>query len=333
MMKTIKEIGEFGLIKFLEEKNRDFLNKVVKGIGDDCAVLEKDQEYVFLVSTELFVEDVHFLKKKISPYELGIKVVNASLSDIAATGGNPLYLFTSISIPKDTELDYLKLLYKGIKKACLKYGVDLVGGDTSSSMDRTAINITVIGEAKKDRLIYRKGAHPGDLIYVTGYLGDSAAGLMFLKGELSIPQNTAKKLLKAHNIPCPKLDIGRLVAKHGLASAMIDISDGLIADLNHICEASNTGAIIYLENLPISQELLSIKELLPLPLHELALYGGEDYELIIVVPSDKALEFKNMCDRKGFPAYLIGNMEKEGGIKLAIDNKITSLEIRGYAHF
>ena len=332
-MKTIKEIGEFGFIRFLEERNRDFFNKVIKGIGDDCAVLKKDQKHVLLVSTELFIEDIHFLKEKSSPYELGIKVVNASLSDIAATGGNPLYLFTSIAIPKDTELNYLELLYKGIKEACTRYKVDLVGGDTSSSLGRIAINITIIGEAERDKLIYRKGAHPEDLIYVTGCVGDSAAGLMLIKEELSVPEDIAKKLLKAHNVPCPRLDIGTLVAKFGFASAMIDISDGLIADLNHICEASNAGAIIHLENLPISQELLSIKEKLPLSLHELVLYGGEDYELIIVVPPDKAGEFKKACDEKGFSVYLIGKMTKQKGIKLATDNKLVPLNIKGYTHF
>ncbi len=332
-MKTIKEIGEFGFIRLLEERNRVFFNRVIKGIGDDCAILEKDQESVFLISTELFIEDIHFLKKKSPPYELGLKVVNASLSDIAATGGRPLYLFTSIAVPQETGLDYLESLYKGIKEACKKYKVDIVGGDTSSSPDRIAISIAVLGEAKKDKLVYRKGAHPGDLIYVTGYLGDSAAGLMLIKEELSAPEDIAKKLVNAHHIPCPRLEIGNMVAEHGLANAMIDISDGLIADLNHICEASNTGAIIYLKNLPISQELACLKERLSFPLHELALYGGEDYELIIVVPSNKAPRFKRLCSEKGFSVYLIGRMVKEKGIRLALDNRHIPLTIKGYTHF
>lgn len=332
-MDYIDKIGEFGFIKFLLEDNKDSFYKVIKGIGDDCAVFEKDKEKAFLVSTEIFVEDIHFLKAKISPYELGIKVVNASLSDIAAMAGTPLYLFVSIALPRDTKLAYLTSLYRGIKDSCNKYKVHILGGDTSASPEKLVINIVVIGEAKKEQIIYRKGAKPNDLIYVTGNLGDSAAGLMLIKKEISVSKEVANKLISAHNMPSPRLEIGKLVSKYSLANAMIDISDGLVADLNHICEASNMGAIIYLENIPISSELESIKNILSISPYDLALYGGEDYELIIIVPQDKALIFESLCRKEGFSVYLIGRIVKEKGIKLILDNKCIPLDIRGYTHF
>ncbi len=331
--KTLTDIGEFGFIKILERENRVFFNKVIKGIGDDCAVIEKDKEDVFLISTELFVEDIHFLKQKIPPYKLGIKVVNASLSDIAAMGGRPLYLFTSISLPSDTELDYLDTLYKGIKDACLKYKVDIIGGDTSSSVHRTVINITVIGEMKREEVVYRSGARPEDLIYVTGYLGDSSIGLMLLKDEISIPEELRKYFIKAHTLPEPDINIGRLVASHRYASAMIDISDGLVADLNHICESSKVGAEIFLDKIPVSKQLISIKEKLPSPIYEYALYGGEDYKLIIVIRSEKKCEFESLVKKNGLVCYLIGKITEEKGIKAVSDKESTKLEIRGYVHF
>jgi thiamine-monophosphate kinase len=332
-MKTIKDIGEFGFIKLLEQENRDFFNKVVKGIGDDCAVLEKDENTVLLVSTELFIEDIHFLRKKTPPYELGIKVVNASLSDIAAMGGDALFLFSCISVSPDTKLDYMKDLYKGIKDACSRYKVDIVGGDTSRSLHRMAINVTVIGEMEKSRVVYRKGARPGDAIYVTGFLGDSAAGLRILKEELSVPEHAKRYLEKAHNMPEPDLKAGRLAAEHMLASAMIDISDGLVADLNHICEQSGTGAVLYLESLPISKELLSVQRYLPVSCQELALYGGEDYKLIVVVKAEKVDEFESLFKKHGLPCYRIGEITEEKGIKLVSHGRSSLLEVRGYVHF
>ncbi len=332
-LKTIKDIGEFGFIRFLEQENRDFFNKVIKGIGDDCAVVEKDEKNVFLISTEFFIEDIHFLRQKTPPYKLGIKAVNASLSDIAAMGGEALFLLSCISVPSDTELSYLRELYKGIKDACLKYKVDIIGGDTSRSLHRIAINITVVGEMEKDKVVYRNGAQPEDLIYVTGYLGDSAAGLMILKEELLAAEDVKKALEDAHNLPEPQLMAGRIVAEHRLANAMIDISDGLVADLNHICEQSGTGAVIYAEKLPISKELLSIQKDLTVSCQQLALYGGEDYELIIVVSPEKAKEFEMLFKKNNLSYYRIGKITKEKGIRLVSQGKSTPLEIRGYVHF
>ncbi len=332
-MNTIDEIGEFGLIEFLEQQNKVFFNDPIKGIGDDCAVIEKDDKSVFLISTELFIEDIHFLKEGTPPYELGIKSVNASLSDIAAMGGTPLYIFTSIGIPKGTELKYVKNLYNGIKNACISHKVDIIGGDTSSSINKIIINITIIGEARKDKVVYRKGAKIEDFIYVTGNLGNSAAGLMLIQGKISAPDHIREILIKAHNMPQAKLEIGRLVAENNLVNAMIDISDGLVADLNHICKASNIGAVIYFNDIPLSQELLSIKKALTKPVHELALYGGEDYELILIVPPDKVEALHKICKTKGLFIHLIGKMVENKGIWLLSNNRFMSLKPKGFTHF
>ncbi len=325
-------MGEFEFIRFLEGENSSFFHKeVIRGIGDDCAVIEKDKDSVILISTELFIEDIHFLREKTSPYKLGIKAVNASLSDIAAMGGVPLYLLSSVSVPKDIGMGYLEVLYKGIKYACSRYKVDIIGGDTSSSINRIAISITVIGKMEKRKVVYRKGARPGDLIYVTGYLGDSAAGLFLLKEEIDAPLDVKKKLIDSHNIPEPDILAGRIASEYEFASAMIDISDGLVADLNHICEQSNVGAILNLEDIPFSKELFSLKD--RLSIYELALYGGEDYKLIIIVRPEKRRDFEEIFKKRGILCFKIGEIKKEKGIKISSKEGIKELEIRGYEHF
>ncbi len=328
-MGSIKDIGEFGFIDYLKKRNRIFYHDPERGIGDDCAVFEKDKRKVFLATTEIFVEDVHFIKDKISPYELGIKVMNASLSDIAAMGGDPLYAFISLAADGDVEFSYLKDLYRGIKASCRRYKVDLIGGDTSSSPDRLVLNVTVIGEAEKGKVVYRRGAKPGDAIYVTGFLGESSAGLRIIKEGIKVDERIAKRLLKAHKRPIPRLEIGKIASRY--ADAMIDISDGLVSDLNHICKLSNVGAVIFKEKLPVSSFLKKLKSVLPI--YELVLYGGEDYELIVVVPQKKTEEFEIECKMKGYRIYRIGEITRERGIRMREGDRESSLEIKGFRHF
>jgi thiamine-monophosphate kinase len=309
--------------------------KLVKGIGDDCAVIGPYENKLFLITTDLLVEDVHFTWGKISPEHLGQKAVAVNLSDIAAMGGKALHLFLSLCIPKSSSIKDLHSIYGGIKTMCERYAVNILGGDTSASPDRLMINVSVLGEVNEKEVLYRDGARPGDDIYVTGTLGDSAAGLKLIKRELSAPEALAKALINAHNLPLPCMETGRMIARTRLASAMIDLSDGLLADLGHVCEASDVGANLYHSALPISPELETLSEVNDFDPHDLALSGGEDYRLLVTVPRKHASIFQKTFET-GQPArlYLIGEITKRKRITVLMPNGIEKQpDATGFEHF
>jgi thiamine-monophosphate kinase len=331
----IGDIGEFGFIRSIKDGCQFSSEKLIKGIGDDCAVVGPYENKVFLITTDLLVEDVHFISTKISPQHLGRKAVAVNLSDIAAMGGRPLHLFISLAVPESTKLGTLHAIYNGMKGICKDYRVNILGGDTSASLDRLVINVTVLGEAHEDEVLYRSGARPGDALYVNGTLGDSAAGLRLIKGELSAPEDISSPLMEAHDLPEPSLEAGQMIARSRLASAMIDLSDGLISDLRHICEASGTGAILSQTALPISENLKILAERNDFSPHGLALSGGEDYRLLITVPEKNSGAFQKMFE-KGVPCpvYHIGMITDNPGIKMVgPDGVERQLEIAGFDHF
>ena len=331
----IGDIGEFEFIRSITDGCRFSSEKLIKGIGDDCAVIGPYENKVFLVTTDLLVEDVHFILKKIQPEHLGQKSVAVNLSDIAAMGGRPLHLFLSLAIPESMRLDTLHAVYRGIKGICKRYRVNILGGDTSASLDRLMINVTVFGEAPEDEVLYRSGARPGDAIYVTGPLGDAAAGLKLIKEEFSAPEHLAHPLITAHCLPKPFLEAGRMIAQSRFASAMIDLSDGLLSDLRHICEASGTGAIISHAALPISENLKTLAEINKFDPHELALSGGEDYARLITVPLKKSGAFQKMFEKGVICyAYCIGEITEHKGIGMkGPDGVEEQVAVTGFDHF
>ena len=236
------EIGEFGFIESIKKECITSWEKVIKGIGDDCAVFGPFSGRFLLFTTDMLVEDIHFLKDGITPYQLGWKAVAVNLSDIAAMGGSPRAMLISIGIPVERNVESIQDLYRGMKDICEQYGVNIIGGDTVASPDRLIINVSLIGDAKEDEILYRSGAGPGDKIYVTGNTGDSYAGLKILRHEISCPQSVVEHFTRAHNRPEPLVEAGRIIATSHLASAMIDTSDGLLSDLGHICTESGVGA-------------------------------------------------------------------------------------------
>jgi thiamine-monophosphate kinase len=331
----IQDIGEFGFIRSIMDNCHFSSEKLVKGIGDDCAVIGPYGNKLFLITTDLLVEDVHFIWGKISPEHLGQKAVAVNLSDIAAMGGKALHLFVSICIPKSMRVKDLHSIYRGIKTVCECYRVNILGGDTSASPDRLIINVSVLGEVNENEIIYRDGARPGDAIYVTGTLGDSAAGLELIKKELSAPEALTNSLIKTHNLPVPCLEIGRMIARTRKASAMIDLSDGLLADLRHICEASDTGAKLYLSALPISQELETLSEINNFDPYDFALSGGEDYRLLVTVPRKHASSFQKTFETEGTShIYLIGEITKRNRITILMpDGLEKQIDAKGFNHF
>jgi len=279
-MTKIKELGEFGLIHRLSSRLKFRAPDSVLGIGDDCAVYPVKPGAYEVISTDALVEDVHFKLSTTTPEALGRKALSVSLSDIAAMGGTPKRVLVTLGIPKKISVAFLDKLYSGFNEICNHYKVELAGGDTVSSPKCFFINVSVIGEAK--RVFTRQGANPGDLIFVTGTLGDSSLGLKLLDKK-----GNHKFLKDRHLDPTPRVHEAGILARSKInITSMIDISDGLVQDLYHICKASKVGARIYEDQLPQSPEFsrfCKANSIAPLP-H--LLNGGEDYELLFTLPAD-----------------------------------------------
>ena len=280
---TLAELGEFGLI--------DRIRKMfpgpdgVTGIGDDCAILPQRSGQDTLVSTDLLIEGTHFLREDIPPYRLGWKSAAVNLSDIAAMGGRPTATFLSLALPADLSPDWVVEFLRGYGDISARFGAALLGGDTTLSPDRICINVAVLGECPSGTARKRSDAQPGDLVCVTGTLGDSAAGLKaILEG---IGRDTdVQALIDRHYLPQPRVAEGLQLAAAPGVHAMMDISDGIGSDLNHILEASGVGAEVDTGMLPLSPALQRVCAREGWDAVELAVSGGEDYELLFTVAPD-----------------------------------------------
>lgn len=289
----ISTLGEFGLIDRLTN-DIELVNKSsVKGVGDDCAVMEyKDTEV--LVSTDMLAEGVHFDLTYVPLKHLGYKAAVVNFSDIYAMNGHPRQITVSLAISRRFTVEHMEALYSGIKLACEIYGVDLVGGDTTSSKSGLVISVTCIGDAPKDRIAYRSGAKETDLICVSGDLGAAYMGLQLLEREkvASSGQNDFQPkfegkeyLIERQLKPEARRDIVEELEKAGIVpTSMMDISDGLSSELLHICKASGVGCRIYEDRIPIDYQTALMAEELNMNLVTAAMNGGEDYELLFTVP-------------------------------------------------
>lgn len=331
----LSEIGEFGFIESIRKRCTTSLGEVIKGIGDDCAVFRSSRGRVLLLTTDMLVEDIHFVRTTITPYHLGRKAIAVNLSDIAAMGGRPLVALISAAIPPDREVEEMQELYRGMKDICGRYTVDIVGGDTVASPEKLVINVSIVGDAREGQVLYRSGARPGEKIYLTGTVGDSSAGLNILKGQISPPQPLRDHFIRAHNEPQPLIETGKIIAQSRLATAMIDLSDGLISDLGHICQESGVGALLLSTRIPLSSELKKLANYEGLNALELALSGGEDYALLVTVPEKNAAKFEQVCrEKNSSPLFLIGEMQKEGGIRMMNEEgAVEKLGPKGFDHF
>jgi thiamine-monophosphate kinase len=327
----LTEIGEFGLIKVIEAvvAQADRGEGVVRGIGDDVAIIRSASGKVLLVTTDLLLEGVHFNLAHTDPVALGKKALAANLSDIAACGGIPTAFVVSLAIPVETEVDFVKALYEGMMEQAMQFNCSLIGGDTSRG-EKLMISITLLGEAKKEKIVYRHGAKEGDQIFVTGHVGDAALGLEQVKrGEQE------GYFIEQHLDPTPRVREGQEIARQGLATAMIDISDGLVADLGHMLEASRVGAQVHISKLPLSEQYRKAIEQYQSDRYQLALAGGEDYELLFTAPAERAQEIKKLATELGTPMTLIGEIvEASQGVKvLWEDGKAYPIEQKGHDHF
>ena len=289
----IATLGEFGLIKHLT-KDIEIQNEETRyGIGDDAAVLEIKEQQT-LVTTDLLMEGVHFDLVYTPLKHLGYKAAIVNFSDIYAMNGTPKQITVSLAVSKRFCIEDLEQFYDGLKLACQLHHVDIIGGDTTSSVTGLAISITCIGVADKNRIVYRNGAKETDLICVSGDLGAAYMGLQLLEREKAVfngeaevnPDFTGKEYLLERQLkPEARKDIIETLAKEGiLPTAMMDISDGLSSELMHICTQSNTGCRVYEERLPIDYQTAVMAEELNMNVSTCALNGGEDYELLFTVP-------------------------------------------------
>ena len=277
------EKGEFGLIEWIRKQVK--VPDGVLGIGDDCAVLPQRDGLETLVTTDMLVEGVHFLLEDIDPFSLGWKAAAVNLSDIAGMGGRPVGTFLSIALPKTLDDSLLEGFFEGYEAISDKFGCPLLGGDTTASLDRLCISVTVLGTCAAGVSRKRSAAQPGDLVCVTGPLGDSAGGLKLVLervGRSGCPAAPADEavLRERHYRPLPRIEEGMSLAATPGVNAMMDISDGIGSDLRHILEESGTGARVDVRSLPLSAELRAVCARRGWDPVGLAAGGGEDYELL-----------------------------------------------------
>ncbi len=324
----LKEIGEFGLIERISARVRRE-NGVRIGIGDDAAAFEPTAGLISLVTTDMLVEGIHFDLSLCEPASLGKKALAVNLSDIAAMGGIPRHFLLSLAVPNHINVEFLDAFVEGMLEMGDRFGVTLIGGDTSSVKAGLVISVTMIGEQSPGLIISRSGASPGDLIFVTGTIGDAALGLAMLKAGVREGPAIAR-----HLDPLPRVREGMMLAEASIPTAMIDISDGLLADLGHILELSRVGARLHLKELPLSDEYRDKQPLFSKDIFAFPLSGGEDYELLFTTPPAKVPLIKSVAEKTGTTVRTIGEISSSAGLSLlAPDGSEYQPERRGYDHF
>lgn len=335
----LEEMGEFGLIEKLTQSFKTKNKSTVKGIGDDAAVIASSEEQM-VVSTDMLVEGVHFDVTYVPLIHLGYKAVIVNLSDIFAMNATPKQITVSIAVSSRYSVEALEEIYRGIEKACEFYNVDLVGGDTTSSLKGLVISVTAIGTAPKDQLVYRSGAKENDLICVTGDLGGAYMGLQVLEREKAVfrensdmqPDMTGNEYVLERQLkPEARRDVVRTLNEMKIVpTSMIDISDGLASELMHIAKESKVGVQIYEEKIPIDYQTYKVAEEFNFNATTAALNGGEDYEMLFTI-SQKDFEVV-----KGIPDIsIIGHVadENAGVSMVSRGEQVIELQAQGWNHF
>lgn len=346
----IKELGEFGLIGHLTKDIKLKNESTKKGVGDDCAVMHYGDKET-LVSTDMLMEGVHFDLTYVDMKHLGYKSAMVNISDIFAMGGTPRQMTVSIALSKRFKVEDIEDFYEGLRMACDKWNVDIVGGDTTSSLTGLAISITVLGDADKDDVIYRSGAKDTDLICVSGNLGAAYCGLQLLEREKSVyymqlqearkknkdavvdfqPDFSGKEYLLERQLqPEARGDILKTLREAGVRpTSMIDVSDGLSSEIMHICKESDTGCRLFEKEIPIDYQTAVMAEEMNMNLSTCALNGGEDYELLFTCPIGDYEKVKELDDIR-----IIGHITKKelGTLLVTRDGQEFPLKAQGWQH-
>ena len=303
----LSELGEFGLIDRIRSRFPQPLPPDL-GIGDDAALLTPQAGRQIVVSTDLLAEGVHFERRFGSARLLGRKTLSVNLSDLAAMGAFPRWAFLSLAVPAGFPLDELEAFLDGFAEQAAEHGVVLAGGDTCGSRSGLVLSVTIMGEQRPERLVTRSTARPGDDIWVSGTLGDAALGLQLLLADQVRQEEAAQYVVARHLDPSPRCRLGLALAEAGLASAMIDISDGLLGDLGHICRQSGCGAELQLAQLPRSDQFEGLAAAHGDYPWQLVLSGGEDYELCFTAPPVHAASIRETAKTAGIPVTVVGKV-------------------------
>jgi thiamine-monophosphate kinase len=333
----LSEIGEEALIERLVREHHLPVSGegLVVGVGDDAAVLSVEgQDELLIVTTDMLIEGVHFRLDWIAPRELGWRAVAANISDVAAMGGIPTWTFVSIGLKPDTEISFVDALYDGMTEFARRFGSEVVGGDTNSARSETVISVTQMGRIEPETVTLRSTARVGDRILVTGHLGDSRGGLeLLLKHGSDEARRISRRLVSAHLTPIPRLAESRAAVGTGRVRAMMDLSDGLGADLPKLCKASGVGAVVHADKLPISDDLRRAAELLAMSAVELAASGGEDFELLMAVAPENVERVRKIVEaRYDLPVTEIGEFI-EGSVEIAHPDGSRKPLSGGWEHF
>jgi thiamine-monophosphate kinase len=331
----LKDIGEFGFIERISQGCLIRPDRIIQAIGDDAAAFFTDSGLVSLVTTDLLVERVHFLRDATTGFNLGYKSLAVNLSDIAAMGGTAREAFVSIAIPKDCSTDFLEDFYRGIKDLALEFNVNILGGDTTLSMVDLIINISVTGSVRKEELLLRNAAKPGDIIFSTGFVGDSRAGLYLIQNNIPADCRELEELFNSHILPRPFLREGRFLAEQDGVHAAIDVSDGLSSDIEHVAKESNVGVHLFTEKIPVSKNLIYFCKQNDFDPVEFAFAGGEDYTLLCTISPEKSDEVaRKYLKTFNSPLYPIGEITDPGKMVI-IDSAGRAKEFKpiGWDHF
>ena len=317
-MKDALSQGEFGLIDQICRQFGDLTHEGMTGIGDDCAILSQGHGRSWVVTTDMLVEEVHFLRAHISPFDLGYKSLAVNLSDVAAMGVAPCASFLSLALPAGLPEGWIEAFLEGYHALSVRYNVPLLGGDTTSSRDGLSISVTALGQGEDTHLKCRKDARPGDILFVTGRLGDSAQGLRdLLDGRWDSP------FIPIHHHPEPAVEEGVWLGSQSAVHAMMDLSDGLASDLRHILKTSRVKAEVSVEKIPTRVPV------------ELAVAGGEDYQLLCTVEAQEAPLVQQQFEaRFGRPLYPIGRIvEGEPVLIWRQNGQEIHPDWKGFTHF
>ncbi len=324
--KNINKLGEFGLIDFIKKHNTKpkSYHNVYLDIGDDCFSFNPHTKSKYIVTTDILIENIHFKRKWATAKQIGQKAIEVNVSDIASMGNaKPLYAFISLGIPKNTSVDFVKELFNSIKNTCDKYGIHLSGGDTVGAKDIT-ISVTLAGIC--DKPISRTGAKNGDLIFVTGTFGDSVAGLEILskaKKNLTVSEKT---LIKKHLVPQARLKEANLISKAIKVTSMTDSSDGLFKSIELLTE--NKGAVINMEKIPLSQNLIKYTNKDYNKLYNCALFGGEEFELVFTINKKDKTKLEKLLPNVTCIGYI-----NNGKVAYLQNGKPKKVKYNGYKHF
>lgn len=335
MNMNIKELGEFGFIERIAPQFAPFIKEGTTGIGDDCAIIPFGKENL-LVTTDLLVEDIHFLKSGITPFNLGYKSLAVNVSDIAGMGGYPTATFLSVAIPPWADVEFLDEFMRGYRELSGRYNLPLLGGDTTKSPDKFVVNVCVLGTSEPKNIKERSGAKVGQYVCVTGNLGSSACGLqLILERERQLEQECNSEdneyynsLILAHNKPEPRVEFGQLLGACSGVGAMMDISDGVASDIKHILKASGVGVVLDLDALPISLDMRECAAKNGWSAVNLAAGGGEDYELLFTIDKEDFNKFAEY----GFT--VIGEItDKSGELVWCRAGNVVKEGVSGFVHF